>query len=196
MKKTVPSIPAIESFLQNWKNNAQTYYNNLAKEYIQNRDAKFEITVDNLKCIYDDFHQRQRLSNDKIKDIVSRYNKNEMPIYEINNVKCSIDNAKFKIWRSKKTKSDIAIVERFIYDSSELEKILNKEVDHKRIKLFETVQKKAGNIVDASAISNGYDGSLNGFIIGEKSKVFVETIYAGGYNVQCLHFRLLIKSVK
>lgn len=196
MNKTLHLIPAIEQFLENWKSRAKLYYENLIKEYIQNRDSKYEITVENMKCIYDDFNQRQRYSDSKIEEIVKKYQNNEMPIYEIQKVRCSINNGKFKEWKKSKTKSDIAIVERCTYDSSELEKILNKEVEHKRAKLFELVNKKAGNIVDATGIKNGVDGSINGFIIGEKSKVCVETIYAGGYNIQCLHFRLLVKPIK
>ncbi len=40
------------------------------------------------------------------------------------------------------------------------------------------------------------DGELNGYISGTRGKASVHTIGAGGYNVQCFHFRVLVKKLK
>lgn len=63
----------------------------------------------------------------------------------------------------------------------------------KLIDIARRVQKRCGNITDASNLTIGDNGTINGKIIGAKGSANVETIRAGGYNIQCLHFRVLIK---
>jgi hypothetical protein len=62
-----------------------------------------------------------------------------------------------------------------------LDKELDREVTNKRKSLITRVEKKAGKIIDANGLSLGANGEINGFVIGEKGKVKVQTIYAGGY---------------
>jgi len=51
-------------------------------------------------------------------------------------------------------------------------------------------------IIDASGLSIDNQGELNGVIKGSITNVYVFTISAGGYNIQCLHYRVLIKPIK
>ena len=74
-----------------------------------------------------------------------------------------------------------------------LEAALDREVANRKAKLIARVEAKAGKIVDAGGLYMGHNRELNGLIIGEKKAVYVETIYAGGYNIQCLHYRVLVK---
>lgn len=78
-------------------------------------------------------------------------------------------------------------------DEERLEKILQQDIESKYKNITAKVEKKCGEIVDASHLSIGHDGSLNGYIIGTKDKAYVETIYAGGYNIQCLHYRVIVR---
>jgi hypothetical protein len=73
-----------------------------------------------------------------------------------------------------------------------LKKMLDSEVTSKRKTLTTRVQEKAGDIKDARNLTIGVNGELNGYIIGSKGNVRVQTIYAGGYNIQCLHYRVLV----
>ena len=73
--------------------------------------------------------------------------------------------------------------------------IMTKERARKKIQLVSRIEKKAGTIVDSSTLFIGVDGNLNGVIQGDKERVSVHTIYAGGYNIQCLHFRILVKII-
>lgn len=68
-----------------------------------------------------------------------------------------------------------------------------KEKESKRKSLINRVEKKIGSIIDARSLKIGHNGDLNGIIIGELGSVKIETIFAGGHNIQKLHYRVLIK---
>jgi len=53
-----------------------------------------------------------------------------------------------------------------------------------------------GKILDAKGLTIGSNGEINGLVIGDKGKATVNTISAGGYNVQCFHYRVLVKKLK
>lgn len=69
---------------------------------------------------------------------------------------------------------------------------VEKEGERKKAKIIFRVEKKAGKIIDGD-LKLGLDGEINGTIRGEDKTVHVQTIIAGGYNIQCAHFRLLVK---
>lgn len=73
------------------------------------------------------------------------------------------------------------------------DKFLDKEVEKKEKAFIKRIEKKAGTITDAENLTIGKDGNINGKVIGEKATVEVETILAGGYNIQKLHYRILVK---
>lgn len=50
---------------------------------------------------------------------------------------------------------------------------------------------KVGKVLKTSGLNIGLDGNINGFVRGEKGSVEVRSILAGGWNIQCLHSRLL-----
>ena len=79
------------------------------------------------------------------------------------------------------------------YWNEKLNKMLDKEVENKRKTLIVRIEKKAGKIQDAGCLFIGINGEINGSIKGDKATVQVETIYAGGFNIQCLHYRVLVK---
>ena len=64
------------------------------------------------------------------------------------------------------------------------------------INLYYRVRNITGEIVDWSGISAevGTQGFpvLTGYVIGKEGRAFVETILAGGYNIQRLHIRVLV----
>lgn len=53
------------------------------------------------------------------------------------------------------------------------------------------VTSRIGKIVDAGFLTIGTDGNINGLVKGENGSVHIRTIIAGGYNIQCRHFRVL-----
>ena len=74
----------------------------------------------------------------------------------------------------------------------DINKILDGEVKNKRMSFYSKINDRTGNIIKAD-LYIGNDGNINGTIKGEKRTVTIETILAGGYNIQCLHYRVLIK---
>ena len=76
-----------------------------------------------------------------------------------------------------------------------LEKDLTEEANRKYDFIIERTNAIVGQITDASMLEVGEKGDLNGFIKGTKGTAKVTTIGAGGYNIQCFHFRTLIHKV-
>lgn len=82
----------------------------------------------------------------------------------------------------------------------EREKWLDKTLEaDKKMKLLDLVNRIThitGVIIDASNLRISAVGNLNGYVVGERGKAKVETIGAGGYNIQCFHYRTLVNKMK
>lgn len=74
-------------------------------------------------------------------------------------------------------------------------KITQEKID-KMTELISRITKVTGLIEDASYLTIGHSGALNGVVHGEKGSAKVETIMAGGWNIQCFHFRTLVHEIK
>lgn len=73
-----------------------------------------------------------------------------------------------------------------------LDSILEQEKKAKMIDLINRINDVVGTITDASHLDIGLKGDINGYIIGTKGRAKVQTIGAGGYNIQRYHYRTLI----
>lgn len=108
--------------------------------------------------------------------------------------------AKEKEYKDIKTKFEKrwGHVIQFIYGrdyETELVKELKREYNRKYDYIIEKTVEITGEITDASYLTTDAKGNLNGYITGKKSRASVSTISAGGYNIQCFHFRTLIKEI-
>lgn len=195
-KVIYPSIVEIESFLDNWKLEAKKFYLNLFDRFLEEQSREYEITEENLKSIIDWYGKRE-FSDEKIKNILSDLEKGTL-YYRLDQLQSKISYCKFRKWKEGLTKQAINLCEKFAHERyrNGLDDFLTKEVDSKRENLFDAVYKKVGMIEKVQFIKTGSDGELNGTFIGTDGKVNVNTIYAGGYNIQCLHFRFLVKKIK
>lgn len=83
------------------------------------------------------------------------------------------------------------------YEASmaKLNKALDQEADRKYDFIIERTNAIVGTITDATGLTVGAKDDLNGIIVGTKGRAKVQTIGAGGYNIQCFHFRTLINAV-
>lgn len=75
---------------------------------------------------------------------------------------------------------------------NKLERDLTQEWNRKYDFIIERTNEIVGKITDATNLKVGAKSDLNGYIIGTKGTAKVQTIGAGGYNIQCFHFRTLI----
>ncbi len=68
------------------------------------------------------------------------------------------------------------------------------------LNLLDRTVEFAGKITDCKGLRVDYDNQgysiINGLVIGEKGKARVESIGAGGYNIQRYHIRVLVKEVR
>lgn len=77
-----------------------------------------------------------------------------------------------------------------------LEKTIEEEKAAKLVDLISRINSVVGTITDAAGLYIGDKGDINGIITGTEGTAKVETITAGGYNIQCLHYRTLIHEYK
>lgn len=82
------------------------------------------------------------------------------------------------------------------FDSEKLRKELEQDKKVKYDDIVNRANKICGTITDATGLSVGEKGELNGLVIGDRGTAYIETIGAGGYNIQCYHFRTLIHERK
>jgi hypothetical protein len=107
-------------------------------------------------------------------------------------LRAGADKEELKKFNKDVTKNDKNIIGS-MYDKTFLDKILDQEVVAKKKSFIAKIEEKAGKIQDVKGLKIGVDGSINGFAIGAERTVEVESILAGGYNIQRLHYRVLVK---
>lgn len=169
-------MDVIDKFMNLWEEKAIAHYNILNKQYLELKKTH--------KQEYDKYKKEHRLS--KYYPIPSKVSLKQY-------------DERIKFLRNNVGNIAIEMLMGYNYSGQkfqqELKKIIKKESERKKKNLLNRIQSKTGEIVTAS-LKIGGNNELNGTIVGRKGKVEVETIYAGGYNIQCLHFRVLIKEQK
>ena len=86
------------------------------------------------------------------------------------------------------------------YIETRITNAVNKEAENKKAIFISKIEKKVSHIFDAK-FEIGIDGNINGTVWGiddndMETKYDVRTITAGGYDIQCLHYRVLINKIK
>ncbi len=90
-------------------------------------------------------------------------------------------------------------VTQFDHGSLPWRETMLKDMEAERIRKYDDIIERTneivGQITDASFLHISPEGNLNGIIEGTKGRANVQTIGAGGYNIQCYHFRTLIHKI-
>lgn len=87
------------------------------------------------------------------------------------------------------------VLTSYTIDEDLLEKKLAKEVKDKYTNLINEITSITGEILDAKGLEIGGKGDINGVVIGKKGKAKVLTFGAGGYAVQCFHYRTKVSKL-
>lgn len=180
------NIPAIISFLELWKDAVRSYRINQFEEYYQDK----HIVVQALR----DVEEVRYTEPEKYDEAHKEYKRFRHDCYAT-----VIQDNKGCITRLPgKYHSIMLYVDGFTKEEAieRLEKELIKDAEAK----YDIIVARACNhikeITDATGLYVGGNGELNGVILGTEGKCSVTTISAGGYNIQCAHFRVLVRKIK
>lgn len=77
------------------------------------------------------------------------------------------------------------------HTDEEFRKIEEREADYWLLNLYNRVKEITGEVTDCSYLRWG-GKCLDGYVVGKNGKARVETIGAGGYNIQRYHLRVLV----
>lgn len=168
------NIQVIIDFLNDWQARVRAYHLESLPRYIEARTEWYRIDRE-----YCNWFNRER-RNESPEECKRRRDENRQAEKNFN-----------RAWNWL-----TPYIERDSINLEKLNKDLQREADAKYDDIIERTNEITGTITDASFLHIGAKGDLNGYIIGERGKAKVETIGAGGYNIQCYHFRTLIHKMK
>ena len=170
-KEASRNVEAIMNFLEIWKEDCITW---LLAQHQLYREASEEYNA-KLEELDKEFFNALKEGRDK-KEIQSRRKK-----------------------LKEKFQSDWSHVTQFNHGSLGWEQTMRNDIEDEKIRkyddLVERVTKITGKIVDASGLRIDGRSNLNGIIVGENAKVNVQTVEAGGYHIQRLHYRTLVNKM-
>lgn len=181
-KASSRNVKAILDFLENWKANVRKFYENALPEY----EKEYRDWC-NADSEYSDWYNRGewRKATREERNAKEQTRKKAKEAF----------NRKWSFFMRYVDRKWDGETMRWILNRDKLEKELKADADEKYDDIIERTNEITGKITDASALVIGAKGELNGYIIGERGKAKVQTIGAGGYNIQCFHFRTLVHSI-
>lgn len=191
----------LKDFLENWKQHAIGYYREKRIRFIEYREGlKAKERAARLEAL-------QTLpSLEKYREL---YKGRELTDYDLANLWPRRDVDAFlsergleyrqiqKKLREAGDQITLKLLEIHNEDEREawLEKTMEEEKRAKLLDLIGRIMSTVGTITDAAALYIGPEGDINGIIVGTEGKAKIQTIGAGGYNIQCFHFRTLIHEI-
>lgn len=176
------NVPAILEFLEGWKARVTEFYMNKFGKY----PAAYKQYCEDLKP-YEDWRTEYTLRREDPEGY-KRWKAEKKAIKDMFNDRFSF----LQPYINRVYNPDTQCYDTFTFDSEKLAKELTEEANRKYDFIIERTNAIVGEITDASNLRVGDKDDLNGFIIGTKGTAKVQTIGAGGYNIQCFHFRTLI----
>lgn len=177
-KEASRNVQVILRFLEMWKGMVKDYYENCVPKWIEARDAYYE--ADRVCCQESNYGDWRRTGDKTKLNALEEARK--------------LEKARFKQWDF--LTPYIIGYKNISLDWDKIQSDLDYEAERKYDFIIERTNEVVGQITDASNLDIGCTGELNGYIIGTSGKAKVQTIGAGGYNIQCFHFRTLVNPMK
>lgn len=181
-KASSRNVPVIIEFLNNWRDRVIEFHTEKFKEYYNEKQLVRELYKSSDRAAYeaakDIFHKKCYGYFERV-EFINRWGKPDHTDKKIKDgeyewLKPYINESTFDECLAK------------------FKKDIDKEWVRKYDFIIERTNAIVGQITDASNLKIGAKHDLNGFIIGTRGTAKVQTIDAGGYNIQCYHFRTLI----
>jgi hypothetical protein len=196
----IPQI--LIDFLNDWKEHCREYVLTMADKYFEEKQELrdtintycWEYIVDNkdkFDYLFNNYPDNFATFNNGINyaQYINSYRdfKEFESIYNVKELNKSLEN-----------KYNNYFVQFYIshrQDINALDKELEKEKNNKLLDLMNRVTAITGIITDTTNLKINAKGDIDGIIYGEKGNCKVTTIGAGGYNIQCFHYRVLVKKI-
>lgn len=189
-------VEVIWDFLTEWESKCIEWYKNNAERYVELSESfiddskQYELGYEerNVKPDSDDYLVQAKY--DRIKRAyLNAYQQNYFS--EITTLTKDITDIRYKYENNQR----VGIIS-YKVDENKLNKVISQEKERKYKDLVKRVEAVVGTITNAENLHIGnQNGELNGYVEGTNGKCSVETISAGGYNIQCFHYRVLIHKI-
>ena len=192
-KASSRNVPAIVEFLNNWRERVLEFHTEKFKEYYDEKQLVKDLYDKITDSFYSAVKSPERLAYDAAAEIFSKKCHGYYESREFINRWGNKDYSRIKV-KDGEYEWMRPYINEINLDSAlkKFKKDLDKEWIRKYDFIIERTNAIVGQITDASSLKIGAKHDLNGIIIGTKGKAKVQTIDAGGYNIQCYHFRTLI----
>lgn len=182
------NVPAITEFLNNWKKRMEEYYHNTFKTYPE-AAAQFRKDMEPYKLGYYEERKMKKERFEEWKEMNARRSDIEETF------KLRYGFLQPYIGYKWEDTEEGGMKRVYTFDEERFQKDITEEYNRKYDFIIERTNEIVKVITDASGLKVGAKGDLNGFIIGTNGTAKVQTIGAGGYNIQCFHFRTLINRI-
>lgn len=202
IEKEAPTV--LIDFTYKWKDLALDWHVHQVNEYVKLRKVLLEKQHEVLVATMKELPEYESYFTEDGEVDISRL-KNRMFYIQRNPViadtlrENSLDDKSVKRRLAPRTNKFTSDLVRLSTDHARkewLEPHLERERVAKLEDLFFRIYDVTGTIVEGSSLDISAKGNLDGVIVGEKATVKVDTISAGGYNIQCFHYRTLVKPMK
>lgn len=218
-RENIEQIPILVEFLNKWEENAKNYYIRQSEEYVNAYNEFHAIAQDwlnehdynnlpysekrDLVKVFNDFIQnhygkarRYRFGSFGVDDWVNNFDQLTKDLCSVRFVSEEPEDSYHGYDQNFGHEAEKGHYELRSFNEEKLDKLLHEEKLRKYQKLVEQVTAITGPITDVSGLEIDARGDLNGIVIGEKGKAKVNTIGAGGYNIQVFHYRTLVKPIQ
>ena len=187
------NVPAIVEFLNNWKARMKDFYTKGLKEYYTEKQMVHDLYKKISDIYYYEAKTPEQIAYKTARETFHNKCNGYYERKEYTNRWGKPDYKEVKVRDGEYEWLKPYSHERTLEEAlKKLEKDLTQEWNRKYDFIIERTNQIVGTITDASNLKVGMKDDLNGYIIGTKGIAKVQTIGAGGYNIQCFHFRTLI----